>query len=422
MSDFNVNWIPWQKKVWEHSSKHHVIVAGRRCGKTEFACYSMLIRALTDENCNVTDALRMYVAPTLDTGKEAFWHKLLSIGAPVIEKAHVNDAIVTLINGQRIRLRGADRPETLRGPKLADVVLDEYSDMKPYVWDEILEPATADLDGTVTFIGTPGGRNHFYQLYKSVELGDDPTWSSWHFTTYDNPLIPKWRIDKAKNDPKKSSYAFRKEYMASFEAKGSEMFKESWIKYSDEEPDGDYYIACDLAGFEEIGKKNQSRHLDSTAIAVVKVSDKGWWVKDIITGRWDLNETANRIFDAVVQYRPVSVGIERGIAKQAVMSPLMDLMKRKNRFFRVEELTHGNKKKTDRIMWALQGRFENSHITLNKGDWNEKFCDELFQFPDPLTHDDTVDALAYIDQLQTVIYNTDIEIDDYDFLDEFAGY
>ena len=100
----------------------------------------------------------------------------------------------------------------------------------------------------------------------------------------------------------------------------------------------------------------------------------------------------------------------------------MDLMKRKNRFFRVEELTHGNKKKTDRIMWALQGRFENSHITLNKGDWNEKFCDELFQFPDPLTHDDTVDALAYIDQLQTVIYNTDIEIDDYDFLDEFAGY
>jgi hypothetical protein len=49
------------------------------------------------------------------------------------------------------------------------------------------------------------------------------------------------------------------------------------------------------------------------------------------------------------------------------MSPLMDLQKRKQRFFRVEELTHGNKKKTDRIVWALQGRFENGYISLNTG-------------------------------------------------------
>ena len=100
----------------------------------------------------------------------------------------------------------------------------------------------------------------------------------------------------------------------------------------------------------------------------------------------------------------------------------MDMMKRRNRFFRVEELTHGNKKKTDRIMWALQGRFENGYVTLNKGDWNGKFTDQLFQFPDSLTHDDLVDALSYVDQLQTVIYNTDIEIDDYEFMDATAGY
>ena len=78
-----------------------------------------------------------------------------------------------------------------------------------------------------------------------------------------------------------------------------------------------------------------------------------------------------KIFQAVRDYRPVSVGIERGIAKQAVMSPLDGLCKKDTvHFFRVEELTHGNKKKTDRIMWALQGRFENGYITLNKGEWN----------------------------------------------------
>jgi hypothetical protein len=43
----------------------------------------------------------------------------------------------------------------------------------------------------------------------------------------------------------------------------------------------------------------------------------------------------------------------------------MTLMKENQRFFRIEELTHGNnKRKTDRIVWALQGRFEHGNITL----------------------------------------------------------
>ena len=84
------------------------------------------------------------------------------------------------------------------------------------------------------------------------------------------------------------------------------------------------------------------------------------------------------------------------------MSPLSDLMRKYNTFFRCEDLTHGNKKKTDRIMWALQGRFENGVISLNKGEWNMKFLDELFQFPNDLVHDDTVDALSYINQLANV--------------------
>ena len=116
------------------------------------------------------------------------------------------------------------------------------------------------------------------------------------------------------------------------------------------------------------------------------------------------------------------MGIEKGIARQAVMSPLSDLMAKYSRFFRVEELTHGNKKKTDRIMWALQGRFENGLITLNKGEWNYQFMDELFQFPDVLTHDDMVDSLAYIDQLANVAYSYAFEVDNFEVFDTVAGY
>ena len=73
-------------------------------------------------------------------------------------------------------------------------------------------------------------------------------------------------------------------------------------------------------------------------------------------------------------------------------------------------------------MWALQGRFENGYVSLNKGEWNNRFLDQLFQFPDALTHDDLVDALAYIDQLAQVAYDYDYEIDDHEILDVVAGY
>jgi predicted phage terminase large subunit-like protein len=348
------------------------------------------------------------------------WNTLLELGQGLIESSHINNLQIKLVNGIMISLKGADRPETMRGVSLKYLVLDEYADMKPDVWELILRPALADLKGSALFIGTPMGRNHFYELYRLAELGLDDDYKAWHYTSYDNPILEKEEVDKAKKSM--SSYAFRQEFMASFEARGSEMFKETWIKFSEDEPAGDYHVAIDLAGFEEVGKKTKSKRLDNTAIAVVKVGPDGWWVKDIIVGRWTLDETATKIFQIVRDYEPISVGIERGIARQAVMSPLTDLMKKSGRFFRVEELTHGNKKKTDRVMWALQGRFENGLVTLNKAEWNTQFMDELFQFPDSLTHDDMIDALAYIDQLAKVSYSSDYEEDDFVALDSVSGY
>ena len=377
----------------------------------------LIVNALQAERGHV-----FYVAPTQGQARTIMWDLLLELGHAVIKNSHVNNLELTLINNTKISLKGADRPETMRGVSLKFLVLDEYADIKPEVWELILRPALADQKGCALFIGTPMGRNHFYDLYKQAELGDDETYKAWHFTSYDNPTLDPAEINAAKKSM--SSYAFRQEFMASFESRGSEMFKEEWLKFNEEEPEGSYYIAIDLAGFEEVNKqKSKNSRLDQTAIAVVKVTEEGkWWVANIISGRWSLDETAMKIFQAVRDYQPISVGIERGIAKQAVMSPLTDLMKRNNTFFRVEELTHGNKKKTDRVMWALQGRFENGFIELNKGEWNARFMDELFQFPDTLTHDDLIDALAYIDQFAQVSYSYDAEFDDYEFLDITSGY
>ena len=416
MSELNISLLPWQQQVWEDPTRFKIVAAGRRTGKSRLAAWLLIVNALQTNRGTV-----FYVAPTQGQARDIMWETLMDLGHPVIATSHINNLQIKLVNGATISLKGGDRPETMRGVSLKFLVLDEYADIKPDVWEQILRPALADQKGHALFIGTPMGRNHFYELYKYAELGDDETYRGWHFTSYDNPLLDPSEIDMAKKSM--SSYAFRQEFMASFEARGSEMFREDWVQFGEEPEVGDYYIAVDLAGFEEVNKKRtKNAKLDETAIAVVKVSPDGWYVDNIIYGRWSLDETATKIFQAVRDYRPISVGIERGIAKQAVMSPLMDLQKRYGTFFRVEELTHGNKKKTGRVMWALQGRFENGYVTLSKGEWNSRFLDQLFQFPDPLTHDDLIDALAYVDQLAQVAYHYDFEIDDHELLDVVAGY
>ena len=416
--DFDIDLLPWQKKVWNSKARFKVVAAGRRTGKSRLAAYMLLVKGL-----QTTEGEIFYVAPTQGQARDILWNLLMELGTSVIESHHINNMQIRLVNGTQISLKGSDRPETLRGNKVAFVAIDEYADMRESVWELVLRPALTDLapSSSALFIGTPTGRNHFYELYKKAMDYED--YEAFHFTSYDNNLLDKKEINAAKKSM--SSFGFRQEYMASFEARGSEMFKEDWVRFETKEPTtGDYYISIDLAGFAEVGqsRRRKKTNLDSSAIAIVKVNADGWWVKDIISGRWDLNETAMKIFQAVRDYQPLAVGIERGIAKQAVMSPLSDLMRQHAVYFRIEELTHGNKNKTDRIMWALQGRFENGMIRLNRGAWNDKFLDELYQFPDALTHDDCVDALSYCDQMANIVYVDEYIEDNYEPYDVVAGY
>ncbi len=417
MTDLKVELLPWQQEVFEDDSRFKVIAAGRRTGKSRLAAWKLIIEGLQCTRGHV-----FYVAPTQGQARDIMWQTLLEVGNPVIASSHINNLQIKLVNGATIALKGADRPETMRGVSLSFLCMDEYADMKPEVWEQILRPALADQKGDAMFIGTPMGRNHFYDLFQYASLSEDEQWKGWHFTSYDNPLLDEEEINAAKKSM--SAFSFRQEFMASFEAAGGELFKEEHIKFCEDEPDeGQFYIAVDLAGFADVQTATtKTNRLDQTSIAVVKAGTEGWWVADIIHGRWGVEKTARKIFEAVRDYRPIAVGIEKGALKNAVYPYLNDIMKSNQRFFRVEELTHGNKRKIDRIVWALQGRFEHGKITLNKGEWNTTFLDELFQFPNKLVHDDLIDSLAYIDQLAQVAYGIDYEEEEYELTDYYSGY
>ena len=419
MSDIHFQFLPWQEEVFTDKTRFKVIAAGRRCGKSRLAATTLLLEGL---NCPAGSAV-LYVAPTNGQARQIIWNVLLDLGRDVIAGSHVNNQDITLVNGAVIYVRGADRPDTLRGVSLTYAVLDEVADIKPEAWEQVIRASLSDKKGRAMFIGTPKGRNWFFDLYKLGQNNEDEDWKSWHFTTKDNPLIDPKEIESAKKTL--SSFAFKQEYMASFDNAGSDIFKEEWIKYGEEPEYGSYFVAVDLAGFEEVAKQaaNAKKRLDETAIAIVKVTDDGkWFVKEIQHGRWDIRETAAKILMAMRDYRPASIGIERGSLKNAVLPYLSDLMRKNNVYSHIVDLTHGNRKKADRIIWSLQGRFEHGRIVLNSEENWDAFTDQLLMFPANGVHDDLPDALSYIDQLAVTSYFEDEADDEWEPIDVISGF
>ena len=419
MTTLDFKLLNWQQEVFKDTTRFKVVAAGRRCGKSRLSAVSLLIEGL---NCPEGSAV-MYVAPTLGQARSIIWELLHDLGRPVIKSSHINNLEITLINGRKILVRGADNPDSLRGVSLTYLVLDECAFIKQDVWEKILRAALSDKKGRALFISTPSGRNWLYDIFKLGQNGSDEEWKSWHFTTADNETIDPKEIEAAKRTL--SSFAFKQEYLSSFDTAGTDIFKPEWFKLGSEPDSGDYVIAIDLAGFEEVAKTAgaSKKRLDETAIAIVKITDSGdWWVKSIEHGRWDIKSTAQRILDLIRDYRPQSIGIEKGALKNAVLPYLSDLMRKYNTYCHIHDLTHGNKKKADRIVWSLQGRLEHGRIKFNEDeDWDD-FKDQLMLFPTAGVHDDLVDALSYIEQLAITSYMTDYEDEEVEIIDTIAGW
>jgi phage terminase large subunit-like protein len=417
-----------QAEVFHDTHRFKVVAAGRRFGKSFLAAVCLFVEAAKNGKWRsdgewVDLALEevYYVAPTFEQGKKILWPLLKEIGHELIDQKYENTGTLTLRNGRRISIKGADRPDSLRGVGLSFVVLDEYAFMKEEVWELIISPALARAEGGALFIGTPDGKNHFFQLWHFAMTAEDPDWAAWHFKSIDNPHLPRAEIEAAKR--RMSAERYMQEMEASFEGSGGLVMTRDMFPVVDLEPyPGDTYIAVDLAGFQKVEGGRKIKKLDEHAIAVVVNWRGGWYVKDIIHGQWDVRETALRLVKSFRDHRPVKFGIEKGMAFNAVMPYLEDLMEAYGLYFRVEELSHGNQRKQDRIEWALAGRADKGRIQLAPGDWNEQFLQQAADFPSTLTHDDLIDAVAYIDQLAEPWFDRDLDEEEWEPLDEIAGY
>ncbi len=188
------------------------LVAHRRFGKTVGTINDLIRGAMV---CDKTDPRFAYIAPLLGQAKDVAWEYLKRFALVIPgAQAHETELRIDLPNGGRIRLYGADNPDRLRGLYLDGVVLDEYADMRPRLWSEVVRPALADRKGWAVFIGTPKGRNEFWQIYDQATR--DPEWYSSLMRASETGILSADELEAARKSMSEDQFA--QEFECSFQA------------------------------------------------------------------------------------------------------------------------------------------------------------------------------------------------------------
>lgn len=162
-------------------------ICHRRAGKTVATVNDLIKRAVVEKK---KDGRYAFIAPYYAQAKDIAWSYLKQYARPILAEApRESELSVLLTNGARIRLYGADNPDRLRGLYLDGVVFDEFGDMAPSVWFDVIRPMLADRMGWAVFIGTIKGNNAFWKLYE--EACASPDWFTMIVKASDSRILPQ---------------------------------------------------------------------------------------------------------------------------------------------------------------------------------------------------------------------------------------
>jgi len=187
-------------------------VAHRRAGKTVARVNDLIKAAIL---CDKPEPRFAYIAPFYAQAKDVAWQYVKRFTAPIPGVvSNESELRVDLPNGGRIRLYGADNYERMRGIYLDGVVLDEYGDMDPRAWAEVIRPALSDRKGWADFIGTPKGRNHFCEMWERAQ--GDPEWFTQMLKASETNIVDAAELADARKTMTEDQ--FEQEYECSFQA------------------------------------------------------------------------------------------------------------------------------------------------------------------------------------------------------------
>ena len=201
-----------QAPLHDALERFSVLVAHRRFGKTVFAINQLIEKA---ENCGMEAPRFAYLAPYYRQAKNVAWDYLKKFTREIDDiRHHETELRCDFPNGARITLYGADFPDRLRGLYFDGIVLDEFAQMEPRIWSEVIRPALADRLGWAVFIGTPRGRNAFWKLYERARRDKD--WFTAIYRASETNLIGGKELAAARKEMSEEEY--EQEFECSFEA------------------------------------------------------------------------------------------------------------------------------------------------------------------------------------------------------------
>ena len=243
--EINIDYIPhkYQELIHKDQSPYKVIAAGRQFGKSLLSRWTILLSALK------TPGRYWIVSPTIKQGKDNHWNApdnnilLNTAGWRTYENSSDLAIEIPSTTGKsRIEIKGIENLEKTRGAKLQGVVMDEAAYLTEYSWTGVIRPMMTTTGGWAMFISTPNGFNWFKDLYEQGTIHsiiqkqptDPPVWtakllkppkpsrfkgwSSYHFTSYDNPYAKPEIIEMARLESigKNTEDEIFQEYIADF--------------------------------------------------------------------------------------------------------------------------------------------------------------------------------------------------------------
>ncbi len=199
----------WQKEVFKNFKRYNILVIHRRAWKTVTAICLLLYKAVQDKGSYG------YIAPTYKQSKAIAFDVLVKFANKLPNtKVNISELTIELFNGSKIRLFGADNPDSLRWLDLRWVIFDEYAQQPPSIYSEIVFPMINANNGWVLWIGTPKGKNNFYELYERAR--QDDKYYVKLLTVEDTQLLNAEQLESARSEMSEDEY--NQEYMCSWDA------------------------------------------------------------------------------------------------------------------------------------------------------------------------------------------------------------
>lgn len=227
-----------QDEYCHSKARFNIPTCGRRWGKSIATGHRMTHKMFVPETYN------WIVGPSYKLGEKEFrivWKDFEKLGilkhCKKANSVKQGDMRIQTPWGSVLEVMSADKPDGLLGEGLSHVVMSEAARHSKDTWEQYIEPALADLQGSADFPSTPKGYNWYHGLWMLGQEDNSPSnperytseYKSWSFPSWSNPVrypggLKNAEINKIRATASKAY--FDQEYGAMFTSYAGAIYEE----------------------------------------------------------------------------------------------------------------------------------------------------------------------------------------------------